>query len=528
MMNLNYIRDCYGNNITSERLLPHSCEKYKEIELLDRQSVLLAEWIYIGTQSKVDEIIRSGLSVEDGALLVTADAFKPLSDKLIGFDNINIIETSLSLAECFNLVNGLMSRHRRWSSELTAMRCAGSPQTIIEYLAKESGASVFLIDADGFVLAGSNSLPKKVPTFRSLLGDGHMAAGLLNSIKNEGESIDGLNRLSYPNFELTIYSRSLFFDDKQLIIIFAFYKLLTSLDIVPLLNYSEEALRLSLKSQQSGDLSKEDLDFKSLWKEMVEKKFNSSAEIRNELNNFLVKPQLFARIIVIRSEKNGAVMDAMISELHIIFPQSHISAEESEVIVLLHHPKRLFNLGIESDLRLKAFLEKYDAYLGHSGATRDYCMLPTLYEIAKQVLTLGRQLGLEPKERIFTTERYSVFCMIELCAQRFCSIHGTNNIVFLSHPAIIHLTRHDHHHNNNLRDVLYVYLMNDCSISKTAAITFMHRNTIFNKLKKIEEIIKINFEDGSIRQQLLYSCQLIFYYERVMNQRLNLDMGKDE
>ena len=81
---------------------------------------------------------------------------------------------------------------------------------------------------------------------------------------------------------------------------------------------------------------------------------------------------------------------------------------------------------------------------------------------------------------------------------------------------MIHLTRYDRQHNNNLRDVLYYYLLNDRNLVKTAAATYMHRNTVINKMSKIMDLIHLDLEDGNLRQRLMLSCQFIRYYEKVM------------
>ncbi len=527
MFNLKYIRACLGDSLISEKLFPADFEKNREIELLDSQRALQSDLIYIGTQKQVRDVLASNPDVEPSALVITAEAAEPLPDELTSGFKISFIETSLSLAECYNLINGIMRRQRRWQRELQGMKSSPSTQMIMEYLSEESGASVFLIDPEGFVVAGCNKLSSRIPVFRSLVGEGRLSAGQLSSLKSDSELHDGYGRISFPNYDLTVYSRTIPIKESYVMLIFIYERPVMPFDLRSLTNYSEEPLALSLLALGSRDLSEEDRRFKQLWNDILDKRFNNSSEIRDELIKYPTKPLAFSRVILIGFEKPTSRTAEIIAELHKIFPISHIAAEESEMVVVLYHPKRLFSLELENDLRLKAFLEKYDAYLSYSGATREYIKLGSQYRLARQILTLGRQLELEPNERIFTHEKYSVYCIIELCAQRYCSVYGNNDIILLNHPAIIHLTRYDRDHNNNLRDVLYVYLMNDCSISKTAAKTFMHRNTIFNKLKKIEELIDINFEDGAIRQQLLFSCQLILYYERVMGLRLNLDGGKN-
>ncbi len=527
MLNMKYIRACLGHSLISERIFCEDYEKDREIELVDSQRELHSDLVYIGTQEQIRNVLASAPSADPSALLIAAEAAEAIPDELVCGQKISLIETSLSLAECYNLINGIMRRQRRWQRELREMKISPSAQLIMEYLSDESGASVFLIDPDGFVVAGCNRLSGRIPVFRSLVGEGRLSAAQLSSLKADSELHDGYGRIVFPNYDLTVYSRTIHVKDSYVMLLFVYEKPVMPFDLRSLTNYSEEPLALALHALGSRDLSEEDRRFKQLWNDILDKRFNNSSEIRDELVKFSVKPLAFSRVLLIGIEKPASRMADIIAELHKIFPASHIAAEESEIVVVLYHPKRIFSLDLENDLRLKAFLEKYDAYLSYSGATRDFIKLGSQYRLARQILTLGKQLELEPNERIFTHERYSVYCIIELCAQRYCSVYGNNDIILLNHPAIIHLTRYDRDHNNNLRDVLYVYLMNDCSISKTAAKTFMHRNTIFNKLKKIEDLININFEDGAIRQQLLFSCQLILYYERVMGLRLNLDGGKN-
>ncbi len=66
---------------------------------------------------------------------------------------------------------------------------------------------------------------------------------------------------------------------------------------------------------------------------------------------------------------------------------------------------------------------------------------------------------------------------------------------------------------DNLRDVLYFYLMNGRSVSATAERLYLHRNTIMNKVKKIQSILNVDLEDRHVRQRLIFSCQVLRYFE---------------
>lgn len=57
------------------------------------------------------------------------------------------------------------------------------------------------------------------------------------------------------------------------------------------------------------------------------------------------------------------------------------------------------------------------------------------------------------------------------------------------------LKQYDKEHNNNLTDVIFVYLSNRQNINKTAEKIFMHRNTIMNKVKKAYTVVNNDFEN---------------------------------
>ena len=110
-----------------------------------------------------------------------------------------------------------------------------------------------------------------------------------------------------------------------------------------------------------------------------------------------------------------------------------------------------------------------------------------------------------------------------ICVPRgFNEIAGHDGIVYLAHPAVVALTRYDRNHNDNLRDVLYFYLINDRSITNTASALYMHRNTVLNKVRKINQILGLDLDDRHLRQRLLFSCQLIHYFEDITKKGLKL------
>ena len=104
--------------------------------------------------------------------------------------------------------------------------------------------------------------------------------------------------------------------------------------------------------------------------------------------------------------------------------------------------------------------------------------------------------------------------------QRYLEAEQNEDILYLTHPAVPQLTRYDREHNNCLRDVLFYYLLYDCNMNETAATLYMHRNTVNNKVNLIKKLTGLHFDDPLLRQRLLLSCQIMRYYEVVLQKEM--------
>ena len=110
----------------------------------------------------------------------------------------------------------------------------------------------------------------------------------------------------------------------------------------------------------------------------------------------------------------------------------------------------------------------------------------------------------------------------DLAAQQFIKSFGHSDIIYLINPAIVELARYDKAHNAGLRDTLFYYPVNDRNLQRTAQVMFMHRNTVVNRIHKIIELTGLDLSDGELCQRLIFSCQMVRYYEDVLHLKLNL------
>ena len=70
------------------------------------------------------------------------------------------------------------------------------------------------------------------------------------------------------------------------------------------------------------------------------------------------------------------------------------------------------------------------------------------------------------------------------------------------------LLEHDKMNNTSYADTLYAYLTNERNVAATAKALFMHRNTLVYRLKKINELVDIDYDDFSERQHIILSYEL--------------------
>jgi hypothetical protein len=524
MVSLYYLVKCLGGQRASSGISAAVPGPECDMELLDRQTSLRADTVYVGTAAKIREMLETAIAADKGALLISAETEEPLPGALTSKLPVELIETALGLAETCNIINAHFRRVNRWRRDI--QEAGGkfkSLQSLCDYIAEENEGTAAILDKSGYLMSFSEKLKGELPIFKGLFVNGRLPAKQYDEMKALWELSGTVRAKVFGDDAQTVWFSDIT-DGREVLgsIILIINNEGAFIDVNTFLSCFKTLLFDFMRSLKGRDLNEEEIRFTSLWNDIMEQRITSAPDIKAELSKFSVAPLLFPRVIVMIYNDPVMPTGEAIAEFRSIFPHTHIAALKSEAVVLLYSSERVFFLDLEHNPMLKAYLEKYNACLGYSSPCRDLSVLPNQYRIAKQIITLGRQLDSDLNARVFTHEKYSVYYIFDLFARQYRAINGNNDIILLNHPAIIHLTRYDKEHNDTLRDILYAYLLNDCNVVKTAAQTYMHRNTILNKLNKIAELVRINFEDGAVRQQLLFSCQLIRYYERVLGLRLNL------
>ncbi|MBF4694446.1 PucR family transcriptional regulator [Fusibacter ferrireducens] len=264
---------------------------------------------------------------------------------------------------------------------------------------------------------------------------------------------------------------------------------------------------------------------KILWQQLIQTPRHKD-ELRTIINEFYYSFRRFVACIVLIMKQDHPKLSEndlylLFEELNDLFPETNIFPFKNQIVILYSQDNRPdSDLAFSYD-KFSLILEKYHMDAGISNACRYPLLYPTLYHTSLSSLYLGRKLSsYHISDNIYNFENYSTFYIIDLSVKEFIRIHGHSDIIYLVSPDIIQLHRYDLDHNTDLLTTLFQYLLNGCNITVTSKILYMHRNTVFNKLKKIKNIISDPLDDGQIQFKLLMSCFVVTYYKEYLEQNL--------
>lgn len=151
----------------------------------------------------------------------------------------------------------------------------------------------------------------------------------------------------------------------------------------------------------------------------------------------------------------------------------------------------------QSDLSRPVFLQMLAPYvrdqLFHVGVSfefNDFAALVHFYHQALAAMDLGKRK--HPDEWIYRFEKYAL---------DYFTLYGISRMEprYLCHPDLITLAQYDKENNTDLLRTLQVYLSCGQNATETATELFIHRNTLYQRLTKIESMIQGKLSNATSR-----------------------------
>lgn len=424
---------------------------------------------------------------------------------------------SCPTAVVHNVLAAAAAQTAQWEREFQQLRFQDSSlHQLVSLTARLADSAALLLDPTGRLIACAGL--ERSPYLNGQAALGVIPMETMRRIFPRPSTRRG--RYAVPNTDVLLYGQRLLHGEELCgTLLVAGRSTRTSPDLHALCACAAGYLDQQLFSTCPGQEDAGSRDLRRCWENIMEGRLTSSAEILETLSQLPAPMRTFVRVGIITFQgESGVPYQYLLTRLREIFPGCNMTVYQKNILVLFSQDERVFRLELDLS-RLTRLLDRYGGFMAISNGTRRLESLRSVYHLTQRTVVLGRCLRKDKSQRVFFHEDYSMYCIIDLCVKRYLEGEGNHDMLYLMHPAVIHLDRYDREHNTNLRDVLFYYLINDRNLVKTAAATYMHRNTVINKVNKILDLLKLDLEDGNLRQRLIISCQMIRYYELVMQHK---------
>ena len=211
-------------------------------------------------------------------------------------------------------------------------------------------------------------------------------------------------------------------------------------------------------------------------------------------------------------------------DLRRFFPRSFMAVVKDSVYILISSDEMIGDLLESIPAGFEDYLKSRNAFAMTGNSSQWLKGLKVLFYQCYRTLPIAAavRFGSTAGKHVLSYNRFAFYYTIHLAELSAGRDMGSSDILYLCDNAVLTLTRYDRSFNSDLRDTLFVYLMNDRNISATSRQLHVHRNTVIYKLGQIKSLIGDKTEDPYIRHSLISSCMIIRYIEEYHKQEVDL------
>lgn len=181
-------------------------------------------------------------------------------------------------------------------------------------------------------------------------------------------------------------------------------------------------------------------------------------------------------------------------------------------------PIRYFNDGWDREKLIgQLLLSGADCMV--SPVTSSMDALAPLHEHTRLTLDIARKVERDDAEsHVWYHTDFMPYLPIHYGLQLYRSRNtGKRAVGLWMHPEAFRLIRSDAAEHKDLTRVLYTYLLSGMDVAEVSRKLFMHRNTVYSRLKAIETFTGTSLKDGVFFSSFLPSLRLYYYCRYYLN-----------
>lgn len=375
-------------------------------------------------------------------------------------------------------------------------------QHIINVASKVLGNPIFVYDLSWRILAKSDSRPEDQEIWAQLFPDGHLVfndlvevenAGIFTQIFNNDQPVFGKfdffpkrflgcrvrDKSNVVGIVTLVEDKAIQDDDAELLIILCKAVLY-------------EMLYLDRTAMQKTP-------YFSLFKDIIEGN-GSKKEIHERVSSIHVSFPGQMRLILIEytSQNSGLSVYYIRESLDASLHSSYSIVYDGAILLVL-------NAGLDHEFAMSVIDKCFfgiSVQIGISRIFNDIMQLPDAYRQARSAVRINKKLDTDS----------SVCAYEDIVLYHFFEIAGKEcNPRDFSDPIIEFLKAYDEENSTSLTATLEAYLGFGRHIQKTADHMFLHKNTLYYRIRKIEELCAISLEDEQVCFSLQFSFKLLHF-----------------
>jgi len=242
--------------------------------------------------------------------------------------------------------------------------------------------------------------------------------------------------------------------------------------------------------------------YDQFFKELVAGSYTDQDTVRRRLNVLKISLKSAHRIFVISSAKRVASetkLPTIIAELSNIVSIQLGMLYKDRIVILISDEAPCRLSGFQ-EARLRSFLQSNQLVAAGSHWFQD--IFYTRQHYLQAVSLLDYILRSAIPDHIHCFEEYALRMLINT-AETITPKHE-----FL-HPAIVSVIEYDKKHNTEFLATLKAYVLNLKHINETAASLNIHRNTLFYRMKCIQDIYELDFNCSDTILGLMFSFKVL-------------------
>ncbi len=413
------------------------------------------------------------------------------------FPKCNLIvlqsKSELSMAPAF--ANRIFIRMAEWERDIYRVLAANeSPQKIIDVTAELVGSPMYIADTSFKMIARwGDELGEANPTWRYQVKYSYLPYNVTESLIETGDLellykkkkawiVSGMQ--AFPS--LPFVSKSIQRDGEHYgnFFIIEFYRHLDDCD-VEIADKLGDMLSLSMIGNKNY-LEASSMYHSHFLEEIIEGTVEDDQIVRDQLKALGWRPEGEYFLAMFNTSEDDVAICNHLMMMITTNLESQCLIYKGFVLAVINYEKSGFGKCLE---QLDGLQHDFNRSVGVSEIYGNFFDTATYYEQAAFALSIRPTEG--KSKRIMYTCNFAID-LVKRIKRKVPKYY-----------AVQRLKHYDDQHGTELCDTLLTWLANDRNTAATADKMFLHRNTLMNRIKRIEEVMDVDLNDMNVRLRVV-------------------------